>query len=49
MKREWEIMNMKKGQGIKKGTHKVSPHPTSHTHFNPSYILGLYPNLHHMS
>jgi hypothetical protein len=39
MKREWEIMNMKKGQGIKEGTHKVSPHK-SHTlrpflHFRP--------------
>ncbi len=24
-------------------------HPTRHTHFIPSYILGLYPNLHHIS
>jgi hypothetical protein len=35
MKREWEIMNMKKGQGIKEGTHKVSPHKS---HILPPFL-----------
>jgi len=36
---------MKKSQGIKEGTQKVSPYK-SHTHFISSYIQNFYQNLH---
>jgi hypothetical protein len=39
---------MKKYQGMKKWMATRS-HPTSHTHLIPSYVIGLYPNLHHIS
>ncbi len=41
-------INMKKYQGMKKWMATRS-HPTSHTHLIPSYVIGLYPNLHHIS